>query len=236
MRPWDQLAHPMGACVLTWTLLYQGGSLDSGACKGNGPGQGAGLEGLAGHRGSASSPPALAHFQEEVWERSPAPGAKALLLPFLTLEVWVQVPGLTSLHPYPLSEPVLGLWEPWVWADRCMPRAGAQCTLRLPVASRWRCRSTGGAAGWAHALQPWLEPQVAPEAPLLPGECGLRVRGQAAVQRGLRRRRVSQRRGRSSGKPSTTFSRFLPSVSDASGVVPLRQPGQPLMPVSWIRR
>lgn len=119
MCPWDQLAHPMGACVLTWTLLYQGGSLDSGACKGNGPGQGAVLEGLTGHRGSASSPPALSHFQEEVWERSPAPGAKALLLPFLTLEIGVQVPGLTSLHPYPLSEPVLGLWEPWVWADRC---------------------------------------------------------------------------------------------------------------------
>lgn len=40
--------------------------------------------GSHGHRGSASSPPALSHFQEEVWEQSPAPGAKALLLPFLT--------------------------------------------------------------------------------------------------------------------------------------------------------
>lgn len=72
-----------------------------------------------------------------------------------------------------------------------MPRACAGCTPRLLVASRWRCRSAGRAAVWAsspwdpHSLQPSLQPQVVAEAPLLAGECALRVSGQAAVLGGL---------------------------------------------------
>lgn len=105
------------------------------------------------------------------------------------------------------------------------------------MASRWRCRSAGRAEGWAsswwdpHSLQPSLKPQVVAEAPLLAGKCALRVSGQAAVLGAL---------GEQMQKPELwealhTSPCFLPSVFDASGVVPLKQPGQPLMPVSLMR-